>query len=148
MDQKEIKIADTRADIQAEEKLSLLETFDLQNERPQLVHIQTGEFSAVCPGTGLPDIGLLDIYYVPNVKCVELKSLKYYLFSYRDDAIFQEPATDLIFGHLLKTLEPRYLKIILKYNTRGGFDTTCFAEYGDPDAYKLDAAGAGLASLD
>lgn len=148
MAQKEIKIADTRAEINAAEKINLLETFDLQNERPQLVHIQTGEFSAVCPGTGLPDIGLLDIYYVPNVKCVELKSLKYYLFSYRDDAIFQEPVTDLIFGHLLNVLEPRYLKIILKYNTRGGFDTTCFAEFGEANAYKLDAKGAGMTSLD
>ena len=136
MEKKEIKIADTRADINAAEKIKLLETFNLENERRQLVHIQTGEFSAVCPGTGLPDIGLLDIYYVPDVRCVELKSLKYYLFSYRDDAIFQEPATDIIFSHLLETLKPFHLKLVMKYNTRGGFDTTCFAEYGDPDSWK------------
>ncbi|MCS7074861.1 MAG: preQ(1) synthase [Bacteroidia bacterium] len=126
-----IKIADTRNEIQAEEKLKLLETFAFQSIYPQLIHIHTKEFSAVCPGTGLPDIGTLDIEYIPNQKCVELKALKYYLFSYRDNGIFQEPVTDLIFDHLWRTLEPKYLKISMLYNTRGGFDTRTIVEKGN-----------------
>lgn len=126
-----ITIADTRGEIRAEEKFELLETFDLHNQHPQLIHIRTTEFSAVCPGTGLPDIGTLDIYYVPEVRCIELKSLKFYLFSYREDGIFQEPVTDLIFDHLWRSLQPRYLEVKMKYNTRGGFDTTSLVKKGD-----------------
>lgn len=131
-DKPAMKIADTRLDIHAEEKLALLETFDVQNLHPQLIHIQTTEFSAVCPGTGLPDLARLIIEYVPNGKCIELKSLKYYLFSYRNDGIFQEPVTDVLFDHLWRTLYPHYLMVELKYNTRGGFDTTTRVARGKP----------------
>jgi 7-cyano-7-deazaguanine reductase len=127
-----IKIEDTRNDIQAEAKLALLETFAVQNLHPQMIHIETSEFSAVCPGTGLPDIARLVIDYVPNGKCIELKSLKYYLFSYRNDGIFQEPVNDLLFDHLWRVLEPHYLRVELKYNTRGGFDTTTYVARGTP----------------
>ena len=99
-----IRIEDTRNEIRAEEKIQLLDTFAFFAIHPQLIHIHTKEFSAVCPGTGLPDIGTLDIEYIPNQKCVELKALKYYLFSYREDGIFQEPVTDLIFDHLWRLL--------------------------------------------
>ncbi len=125
-----ILIQDTRKAIKADEKIKILETFDLENEYPQLIKIYTNEFSAVCPGTGLPDIASIDIEYIPAVKCIELKSLKYYFFSYREDAIFQEPVTDLIFGHLIKVLEPVYLKLTVNYNIRGGFATRTYAEYG------------------
>ncbi|MCS6904172.1 MAG: preQ(1) synthase [Bacteroidia bacterium] len=131
-EKKEIRIADTRGEIQAEEKYQLLQTFELLSEQPQWIHIHTKEFSAVCPGTGLPDIGTLDIDYIPRRKCVELKSLKYYLFSYRDAAIFQEPVTEIIFQHLWRLLEPYYLRVNMVYNTRGGFDTTVWLEKGDP----------------
>jgi 7-cyano-7-deazaguanine reductase len=67
---------------------------------------------------------------VPADKCIELKSLKYYLFSYREDGIFQEPVTDLIFDHLWRTLAPEYLRVEMIYNTRGGFDTTVVVEKG------------------
>ncbi len=132
MNQKpEIIIADTRNQLDLEQKYKILETFDIQNQYNQLIKIQTKEFSAVCPGTGLPDIADVIIEYIPNKKCVELKSLKYYFFSFRDDAIFQEPVTDVIFGHLLKCLEPLYLRLEITYNIRGGFLTTTSAEYGD-----------------
>jgi len=126
-----IEIRDTRDKVQAEEKFKLLETFDIYNKHPQLIHIRTTEFSAVCPGTGLPDLATIDIEYIPNQKCIELKALKYYFFSYREDGIFQEPVTDLIFDHLWRSMEPRYLKLTVRYNTRGGFDTTTYAEKGD-----------------
>jgi 7-cyano-7-deazaguanine reductase len=114
-----------------EAKYKLLETFEIENQYTQLIKIQTKEFSAVCPGTGLPDIAEITIEYIPQKKCVELKALKYYFFSFRNDAIFQEPVTDVIFGHLLKCLEPKYLRLEVIYNIRGGFLTTTFAEYGD-----------------
>lgn len=125
-----IEIADTRTRLDPNSKYALLEVFPLANEHPQLIYIQTTEFSAVCPGTGLPDIGTLHIEYIPEKLCLELKSLKYYLFSYREEGIFQEPVTDLIFGHLLRVLSPTYLRVQLKYNTRGGFDTTTVCEHG------------------
>lgn len=126
----EIKIRDTRDEINAEDKLRLLETFDFNPKFPQLIEYKTTEFSAVCPGTGLPDIGTLTIQYYPREKCLELKSLKYYLFSYREDGIFQEPVTDLIFEHLWAVMDPHYLRIHMVYNTRGGFDTTTVTEKG------------------
>ncbi len=131
----EIFIADTRKNFNLEDKFKLLETFEIENQYAQLIKIQTKEFSAVCPGTGLPDIADITIEYIPNKKCVELKALKYYFFSFRNDAIFQEPVTDIIFGHLLKCLEPKYLRIEVIYNIRGGFLTTTFAEFGNKEAH-------------
>lgn len=127
-----ILIKDTRDEINAEEKRLILETFAFKSVHPQTIEIRTKEFSAVCPGTGLPDIADVTIIYIPNEKCVELKSLKYYFFSYRDSAIFQEPVTDLIFDHLWTALEPRYLKVTTAYNTRGGFDVLSTVEKGAP----------------
>lgn len=122
---------DTSAQLDTPERYRLLECFNFSSRYPQLIHIHTTEFSAVCPGTGLPDIGTLDIEYIPDQKAIELKALKYYLFSYRNEGIFQEPVTDLIFAHLWKCLEPHYLKVTMKYNTRGGFDTTTVQERGN-----------------
>jgi 7-cyano-7-deazaguanine reductase len=126
-----IQIADTRSQLDTEGKFALLETFAFEPIHPQYIHIHTKEFSAVCPGTGLPDIGHLDIEYIPGAVCVELKALKYYLFSYRNDGIFQEPVTDLIFDHLWRAMAPRYLSVKMQYNIRGGFDTVTRCERGD-----------------
>lgn len=134
-----IVIADTRDRIDTASKARLLQAFDFHSLHPQLIHIHTPEFSAVCPGTGLPDIGTLDIHYVPDRLAVELKALKYYLFAYRHEGIFQEPVTDLIFDHLWTLLQPRYLRVVMKYNTRGGFDTTVTVERGDERAARPDA---------
>ena len=129
-----ITVADTRGDIQPEAKYALLQCFAFTPDFPQLIHLHTPEFSAVCPGTGLPDIGTLDVYYEPAGLAVELKSFKYYLFAYRDAAIFQEPVTDLIFGHLWRALAPAYLQVIMRYNVRGGFTTTVTVEKGQRTA--------------
>ncbi len=126
-----IEIRDTRNDLPLEEKKQILETFELLRKHPQIIRIETKEFSAVCPGTGLPDIGHLIIEYVPNNLCVELKSLKMYLFSFRQEHIFQEPVTEIIFDHLWEVLNPFYLKVWMKYNTRGGMDTVTQIVKGD-----------------
>jgi 7-cyano-7-deazaguanine reductase len=94
----------------------------------QLITYTTQEFSAVCPFSGLPDLATVTIEYVPDKKVLELKSLKYYLLSYRNVGIYQEHATQKIFADLQKVLRPQKLKVTTLYNTRGGIDTTCVIE--------------------
>ena len=105
----------------------VLETLAYNGGR-QTVLIESEEFSAVCPYSGLPDYGKITIEYVPKKVIVELKSLKYYFVSYRNVGIYQEEAADRIFKDLKKPLKPEHLKITLKYKTRGGMDTTCVVE--------------------
>lgn len=100
----------------------------------QLIECKTSEFSAVCPFSGLPDIGTIIIQYVPRKKIVELKSLKYYFVSFRNIGITQEDATNRIFTDLKNIIKPSYLKISVAYNTRGGIDTICTMEHGKKKA--------------
>jgi 7-cyano-7-deazaguanine reductase len=104
--------------------VGVLETFPYEGPRQEIV-TETREFSAVCPYSGLPDFATLTIRYVPRAKCVELKSLKYYVTSYRSVGIFQEHATARIAEDLHRALEPRELSVTTVYNVRGGFETTC-----------------------
>ena len=106
-----------------------LETFPYEGER-QLITYETAEFSAVCPFSGLPDIADIVITYIPKNYIVELKSLKYYFVSYRNVGIYQEDATNRIFKDLYNLLQPQYLSVQTKYNTRGGIDATCLIEKG------------------
>ena len=91
----------------------------------QEIVTETREFSPVCPYSGLPDFATLRIVYVPSDRCIELKSLKYYVTSYRSVGIFQEHATAKIAEDLFGVLRPQRLTVTTVYNTRGGFDTTC-----------------------
>jgi len=104
--------------------VAVLETFPYEGPTQEIV-TETREFSAVCPYSGLPDFALLRITYTPSDRCVELKSLKYYVTSYRNVGIFQEHATARIAEDLFKALAPQKLTVTTIYNTRGGFDTTC-----------------------
>ena len=104
--------------------VSVLETFEYSGPDQEIV-TETREFSAVCPYSGLPDFATLTIKYVPSDRCVELKSLKYYVASYRNVGIFQEHATAKIAEDLFKLLEPQMLEITTRYNVRGGFETKC-----------------------
>jgi 7-cyano-7-deazaguanine reductase len=101
----------------------VLETFPYQGPRQRITYTTT-EFSAVCPFSGLPDIGTVVVEYVPREACVELKSLKYYYLSYRDVGIYQEDATARIYQDLWNLLKPWELIIRVTYQTRGGIDTT------------------------
>ena len=113
-------------DFEPEERIAtgLLETFPYEGPR-QKIHYETREFSAVCPYSGLPDFAYLSIEYTPATTIVELKSLKYYLVSYRNVGIFQENATKRLYGDLLELLKPQRLCVKTVYNTRGGIDSTC-----------------------
>ena len=96
-----------------------------RQNRDYEIEIRCPEFTSVCPKTGLPDFGEIRITYVPGDRCIELKSLKYYITSYRSVGIFQEHATAKIAEDLFRVLQPRQLTVTTIYNTRGGFDTTC-----------------------
>lgn len=104
--------------------VAVLETFDYDGPEQEIV-TETGEFTAVCPYSGLPDFAKLTISYRPGAKCVELKSLKYYVTSYRSVGIFQEHATARIAEDLFRLLAPKTLSVRTVYNVRGGFETTC-----------------------
>ena len=104
--------------------VAVLETFPYEGPEQEIV-TETREFSAVCPYSGLPDFATLTVTYVPDRACIELKSLKYYVTSYRNVGIFQEHATARIAEDLYQALKPRRLTVRTVYNVRGGFDTTC-----------------------
>jgi 7-cyano-7-deazaguanine reductase len=106
---------------------AVLETFEYSGPDQEIV-TETKEFSAVCPYSGLPDFAALTIRYTPSDRCVELKSLKYYVTSYRNVGIFQEHATAKVAEDLFRVLQPKQLVVTTLYNTRGGFDTTCTVE--------------------
>ena len=93
------------------------------------VEIDTDEFTAVCPWTGLPDYGTLTISYVPHRSCIELKSLKYYLLSYRDVGIVQEHAANRVLNDLVACCQPKSMAIVLDYKVRGGLHTTVKVEH-------------------
>ncbi len=107
--------------------VAILETFEYAGPDQEIV-TETREFSPVCPYSGLPDFATLRIVYVPSDRCIELKSLKYYVTSFRSVGIFQEHATARIAEDLFRVLQPKSLRVTTIYNTRGGFDTTCTVE--------------------
>ena len=107
--------------------VDVLETFPYEGPRQEIV-TETDEFSAVCPFSGLPDFATLIVAYVPGACCVELKSLKYYVTSYRNVGIYQEHATARIAEDLFRVLAPRSLSVTTVYNVRGGFETRCTVE--------------------
>ena len=97
--------------------------------RDYLVTMECPEFTCLCPKTGQPDFALINICYVPDKLCVELKSLKCYLWSYRDRGMFHEKAVNLILDDMASSLKPRYMKVEAVFNIRGGIKTTVAAEY-------------------
>ena len=107
-----------------------LETFEnAYPEREYQIDISCPEFTSVCPKTGQPDFGTLRIVYVPDLKCIELKSLKLYLFTYRNQGIFYETATNQILDDLVRACEPRWMTVEGMFNVRGGISTTVRVEY-------------------
>jgi 7-cyano-7-deazaguanine reductase len=109
---------------------SALETFpNPRPERDYEIAIHCPEFTSLCPKTGLPDFGAIHITYVPEARCVELKSLKYYLIDFRNRGIFYEHVTNQILDDLVAALEPRHLTVIGDFSARGGITTTVTARF-------------------
>jgi 7-cyano-7-deazaguanine reductase len=107
-----------------------LETFP--NPRPERdfeIVISCPEFTSMCPKTGLPDFGEIRISYVPDLTCIELKSLKYYMLEYRNRGIFYESATNQILDDLVGACAPRRMTVIGNFSARGGITTQVTATY-------------------
>lgn len=111
-------------------RAQVLETFPYASQGDPLdVDIDTDEFTAVCPWTGLPDFGEVIVSYVPGEKVLELRSYKYYLLSYRNVGMVQEHVTRRILDDLVAAVEPVRMTVSTDYRVRGGIHTTCTAEY-------------------
>lgn len=111
-----------------------LETFpNPKPERDYLIRIETPEFTCLCPKTGQPDFATITVEYIPDRLCIELKSYKLYIWSYRDEGHFHEAVTNNILDDLVEAAKPRWMKIVAKFNVRGGIYTTVEAEYRSPD---------------
>jgi len=114
----------------ANEFRDILETFENQYpERDYTIEIVCPEFTSVCPKTGQPDFGTLTFTYMPDKRCVELKSLKLYLQQFRNEGIFYEHATNRILDDLAAVLKPRKLKLVAAFTPRGGITTTVTVRY-------------------
>ena len=111
-----------------------LETFD--NPRPgrdYTIRIDIPEFTCLCPKTGQPDFATLTIEYVPDQLCVELKSLKLYMWTFRDRGAFHEAVTHEILDHIVAAIEPNFMRIRANFNVRGGIYTNVIADYKKTD---------------
>ena len=110
-----------------------LETFENPNpDRDYTIRIDVPEFTCLCPKTGQPDFAELRVEYVPDQRCVELKSLKLYVWSYRDEGAFHEAVTNQILADLVAATAPRFMRLTAEFNVRGGIYTTVVAEHRKP----------------
>jgi 7-cyano-7-deazaguanine reductase len=111
-----------------------LDTFPNPNpERDYHIHMEIPEFSCLCPKTGQPDFATLLLDYVPDRACVELKSLKLYVWSFRDEGAFHEAVTNRILSDLVAATQPRFMRLTAKFHVRGGIFTTVVAEHRQPN---------------
>jgi 7-cyano-7-deazaguanine reductase len=128
----EDKYASKRFDIQQEDVIdvSVLEAipFDYPGSQTDVVY-ETDEFTAVCPWTGLPDFGTVTISYLPDNRLIELKSLKYYLTSFRNVGILQEHVVNRILDDMVKLVQPLWMMVEAEYGERGGIRTNAAATY-------------------
>jgi 7-cyano-7-deazaguanine reductase len=112
-----------------------LETFpNPQPGRDYAIAIRCPEFTSVCPKTGLPDFGEIRITYTPDARCIELKSLKYYLVDFRTKGIFYEAVTNQILDDLVAACAPRHMTVVGDFTARGGISTSVTATYAKPAA--------------
>ena len=110
-----------------------LQTFP--NPAPQRdfhIHMEIPEFTCLCPMTGQPDFATLTLDYIPEARCVELKSLKLYIWSFRNEGCYHEAVTNRILDDLVQALEPRFMRLTAKFFVRGGIFTNVVAEHRQP----------------
>ncbi len=107
-----------------------LETFSNPNpDKDYTIHIEIPEFTCLCPKTGQPDFATLLIDYVPDKACIELKSLKLYVWSYRNEGAFHEAVTNTILDDLVTASKPRFMRLTSRFNVRGGIYTSIVVEH-------------------
>jgi len=106
-----------------------LDTFpNPQPQRDYRIHMEIPEFTCLCPKTGQPDFATIELDYIPDRKCVELKSLKLYIWSFRNEGAFHEAVTNRILDDLAAATKPRYMRVTARFYVRGGVFTTVVAE--------------------
>ena len=111
-------------------KTPVIETFEnIYSDRDYEITMSTPEFSCICPKTGLPDLAVLTLTYVPDRTCLELKSFKEYLLGYRNKGIFHENVVNKVVDDIVAAIKPRRIKLEGKFNSRGGIQTTVAREY-------------------
>ena len=111
-----------------------LETFSNPHpDRDYTIRIRIPEFTCLCPKTGQPDFATLTLEYIPDLLCVELKSLKLYIWSFRDEGAFHEDVTNRILNDLVDACEPRFMRLRAEFNVRGGIYTDVVVESRQPD---------------
>lgn len=111
-----------------------LETFpNPQPERQYTIRMRIPEFTCLCPKTGQPDFATLHLEYVPDAACVELKSLKLYIWSFRNEGAFHEAVANRILDDLVAATQPRFMRLSAEFGVRGGIYTTVVAEHRAPD---------------
>ena len=132
-----------------ERPAKVLDTFPNPNaDRDYGIHMEIPEFTCLCPKTGQPDFATLHLDYIPDRLCVELKSLKLYIWSFRNEGKFHEAVTNEILDDLVKATSPRYMRLAARFLVRGGIYTTVVAEHrmkgwkGDAAIFARDT-GAG-----
>lgn len=110
-----------------------LETFaNPQPDRDYTIRMSIPEFTCLCPITGQPDFAVIELEIVPDALCVELKSLKLYIWSFRDQGAFHEAVTNRILDDLVAAIAPRFLRVTARFNVRGGITTSVVAEHRHP----------------
>lgn len=120
--------------------MNILEVFDNQYpERDYNVVHTAPEFTSLCPKTGQPDFATIVIEYIPDKLCIELKSLKLYLNSFRNEGIFFESVTNKILDDLVKVCKPRYMLVTAEFNVRGGISSLIEAEYESEDSWNMES---------
>ena len=102
-------------------------------DRDYTIRIRIPEFTCLCPKTGQPDFATLTLEYVPDLLCVELKSLKLYVWSFREEGAFHEDVTNRILNDLVAACEPRFMRLRAEFNVRGGIYTDVVVEHRQPD---------------
>jgi len=110
---------------------SLLETFDTPANTPFVIEHVNDEFTSVCPVTGHPDFGTITLRYEPGARCVELKSLKLYYQSFRNEGIYYEAVTTRICDDLAQAMTPAWLQVVTDWRGRGGIRSRIIAAHGD-----------------
>jgi 7-cyano-7-deazaguanine reductase len=120
-----------------------VETFPNPNpERDYFIDIAAPEWTALCPITGQPDFATIRVTYVPDERCMELKSFKLYIHSFRDRGVFHEAVTNEILDHLVASCAPRRMRVVGDFSVRGGVKTIVTAEYPEPGAVGTDFVGS------
>ncbi|GHT76546.1 NADPH-dependent 7-cyano-7-deazaguanine reductase [Bacteroidia bacterium] len=130
----ELKSLGNKTEYKQDYAPEVLETFDNKHpENDYWVHFECPEFTSLCPITGQPDFATIQIDYIPGVKMIESKSLKLYLFSFRNHGAFHEDCVNIIMKDLIALMQPKYIEITGLFTPRGGISIYPYCNYGCPD---------------